>query len=179
MSHRIEYQWAAFHLPAAPLGLDMDRYLIAIEGGDNRTFSGPRGKRARRWDACMVGNCHQVLRQAVKFAGACEGGGLQPHGRRCTPENYIRRIRRLREEAATTTPQGYWRARLQADPAHPAVEALRRLGLEPRLEAGLGATRAIVEPSREHFAVYFELIDRHIDDLPAWCWFEVFGLPAS
>lgn len=179
MSHRIEYQWAAFHIPSAQFGLTADRYLIAIESGDSCTFSGPHRKRLRSWSTCMVGTCTQVLQQAVRFAAPCEGGGLQPRGHRCTPESYIRRIRILMYRAKNTPVPGSWHARLRTAPEHPAVEALCRLGIEPQLETFDGVAMATVEPPPEHLATYFGLIDRHIDDLPAWCWFEVKGLPAS
>jgi hypothetical protein len=127
----------------------------------------------------MYGDRLQVLQQAVKSASACEDGGLQPYGRRCIPENYIRRIRGLLDEAAATPARGGWRARLDAPLEHPAVAALRELGLEPHLETRCGATYAIVEPAHEHHAMYFQLVDRYVADLPAWHWFEIFGLPAS
>ena len=58
------------------------------------------GKRARSWEVCMLGSAEQVLKQAVYFAGACEGGSLKPGSRDCSPEAYIRRIRRLIEDDA-------------------------------------------------------------------------------
>lgn len=179
MSHRLEYQWAAFHIAGAPLGLSEDRFIVAIEGGDNNLYEGRTGRRARSWDACMVGTRVQVLRQAVYFAGACEGGSLKPHGRDCTPENYIRRIRRLLDGEGATPSRGTWQARLRVTMPHPVVEDLRCLGLDPSLERRYDTTRAVLDIPPERLAAYFGLIDRYIDELPAWCWMEVGGLPAS
>jgi hypothetical protein len=176
MSYRIEYQWAAFHVPGAPLGLSEDRYIVAIEGGDNNCYEIDTNRRTRAWDACMAGTHTQVLRQAVYYAGACEGGCLKPKGRACTPESYIRRIRRLLEGAVQTPAGGYWHARLRAQPDHPAVRALIGLGLQAGAEVRHGSTRALVDVPPEHHAAYFRLLDRHGDDWPAWHWFEVFGL---
>ena len=55
MSYRLEYQWGAFHVPADSLGLTQDRFIVAIEGGDNNVRDARTGKRARSWDACMIG----------------------------------------------------------------------------------------------------------------------------
>mgnify|MGYP006379730483 CR=1 FL=1 len=100
MSYRIEYQWASWKLSASPETGGVDRFVIAIEGGDNNLRDAVTGKRVRSWDVCMLGSAVQVLRQAVYLAGACEGGSLKPGSRDCSPEAYIRRIRRLIEEGA-------------------------------------------------------------------------------
>jgi hypothetical protein len=39
MSYRIEYQWGVFHVPAQQFGLVQDRYVVAIEGGDNNVYN--------------------------------------------------------------------------------------------------------------------------------------------
>lgn len=179
MSYRIEYQWAAFTIAGAPLGLSEDRFILAIEGGDNNVREARTGKRARSWEACMVGTQNQVLRQAVYFAGACEGGGLQPKGRCCKPESYIRRIRELLAASTAAPAVGGWIPRLQAAAEHAAVEELRGIGLEVRSERWFGEPRAIVDVPSEHLAAYLRTMDRHIDTLPAWCWIKVHGLPAS
>lgn len=179
MSYRIEYQWAVFTIAGAPLGLSEDRFIVAIEGGDNNVRDARTGKRARSWEACMVGTHNQVLRQAVNFSGSCEGGSLQPKGRCCKPESYIRRIRELLANATATSAIGYWAPRLHAAPEHAAVEELRRMGLEVTSERWFGEPRAIVDVPQEHLAAYLQTMDRHIDTLPAWCWIKVYGLPAS
>lgn len=179
MSYRIEYQWAAFRVAGAPLSLAEDRYIVAIEGGDNNVYDTATNKRSRSWDACMVGTRAQTMRQAVYFAGACEGGSLKPRGRDCTPESYIRRIRRLLDEAGESATRGYWRPRLRVATDHPAVAELRCLGLEPREEQRYGATYAVLDVPSEHLGAYFQVIDRHGDALHAWCWIDVLGLPAS
>ncbi len=179
MSYRIEYQWTAFAIAGAPLGLAEDRYVIAIEGGDNNVYDRYTSKRSRDWEACMVGTRNQVLRQAVKFSGACESGCLKPHGQDCTPERYIRRIRRLLDSAKEADARGHWRPRLRAAADHPAVAELRQLGLEPRQEQRYGVTSAVIEVPGEHLGAYFQVIDRHVHALQAWCWISVSGLPRS
>lgn len=47
MSYRLEYQWAAFLVPGAPIGLSEDRFVIAVEGGDNNVRNARTGRRAR------------------------------------------------------------------------------------------------------------------------------------
>jgi len=179
MSHRTEDQWAAFFVPCPQLGLAEARYILAAEGSNVPTRGDAPGLRASVWEARMVGNYASVMRQVVSAAGDCESGTLRPHGRRWQAETYIRRLGQLLFDAARSPAPGSWRARLRAAPDHPAVAALRALGLEPRLETRDGVTTAIVKPKPEHLGAYFELIDRHADDLPAWCWIEVHGLPCS
>lgn len=102
MSHWIEYQAASFMIPAGMRGLRATRYVIAMEGGSNnlteRSRSG-RERAVRDWYIAMIGSADQVLRQAVKVAGDCEGMSLHLCGRRTTPEAYIRRVRRLLDSA--------------------------------------------------------------------------------
>ena len=178
MSYRLEYQWGAFHVPADALGLTADRFIVAIEGGDNNVRHAKTGKRARSWDACMIGTAEQVLKQAVYYAGACEGGSLQPYGRCCTPEAYIRRIRRL-IDGPVYLQSGWWSAELRVIVTHAIVADVRQLGLEPRVEQWYGQERAVVPFPQERHPEFFRLVDKDSGDLPAWHFAEVSGLPAS
>lgn len=178
MSYRLEYQWGAFHVPADALGLAADRFIVAIEGGDNNVRETKTGKRARSWNACMIGTAEQVLKQAVYYAGACEGGSLQPYGRCCSPEAYIRRIRRLIDGPAYLQ-HGWWSAQLSVPTAHAIIADVRRLGLEPVVAQRYGQGRASVAFPKERHRDFFRLVDRYIGDLPAWCFAEVNGLPSS
>lgn len=97
MSYWIEYQMACFKLGAELLGTAEDRFVVACEGGSNNlTERGPHGRerRVREWYVAMLGTRHQVLRQAVKSAAACEGRSLRLGSRAVSPEDYIRTIRR-------------------------------------------------------------------------------------
>ena len=179
MSHRLEYQWAAFLVAGAPLGLAEDRFIVVIEGGDSNVYDTQTGRRSRSWDACMAGTRNEVLRQAVDMAGACEGGSLQPHGRHCTPESYIRRIRQLIDRAGDKLPYGRWQPRLRVAQDHPVVADIRSLGVEVQIESWYGSQRATANIPPEHLAAYFGLVGRYIDELPAWCWIDVYGLPPS
>ena len=62
MSYRLEYQWGAFHVPAASLGAADDHFVVAIEGGDNNVCDARTDKRSRTWSVCMIGSRVQVLR---------------------------------------------------------------------------------------------------------------------
>jgi len=179
MSYRIEYQWRAFLLPSSSLGLSEDRFVIAIEGGNNNVCNPRTGRRSRSWSACLAGTHDQVLREAVGIAGCCEGGSLQPHGRYCTPESYIRRIRQLIAQAKPELEGGYWRPRLRVSQDHSAATVARQLGLDVQCESRYGCTYSVASVSLGQLAAYFGLFDRYSDELPAWCWFEVGGLRAS
>jgi hypothetical protein len=105
MSHRIEYQWEVFRVTLPNREAD-ERFVVAIEGGDNNLINTQTGRCARRWEVGMIGTTTQVLKQAVEAAGACEGGMLKPGGRDGTPESYIRCIRQLLERTGTATRGG-------------------------------------------------------------------------
>lgn len=47
MSYRLEYQYAAFRVPAVQIGQQEDRFVVAIEGGDNNVRESRTGKRTR------------------------------------------------------------------------------------------------------------------------------------
>ena len=59
-----------------------------------------------------------------------DGGSLQPHGRHCTPESYIRRIRQLIDRAGDKLPYGRWQPRLRVAQDHPVVADIRSLGVD-------------------------------------------------
>ena len=126
----------------------------------------------------MIGTKEQVLKQAVYFAGACEGGGLQPYGRHCTPEAYIRRIRRLVEEPSYLQ-HGWWSAELRVDAMHAVVDDVRKLGIEPEIRQRHGQEQAVVSFPCDAYADFFRLIDKYGTELPTWCFAEVGGLPSS
>ena len=135
MSYRIEYQWACWKLTAGPDTGGVDRFVVAIEGGDNNLRDAVTGKRARSWEVCMLGSAEQVLKQAVYFAGACEGGSLKPGSRDCSPEAYIRRIRRLIEDDAPPA-RGCWYPSVRVAEAHPLAVHDPLKGLENLKESG-------------------------------------------
>ena len=119
-----------------------------------------------------------MLKQAVYYAGACEGGSLQPHGRRCTPEAYIRRIRRLIDGPAYLQ-NGWWPAQLSVNVIHAIVADVREIGLEPKVEQCYGQERAVVQFSQERHPEFFRIVDKYSGDLPAWRFAEVNSLPSS
>jgi hypothetical protein len=177
MSYRIEYQWASWKLTAGPDTGGVDRFVVAIEGGDNNLRDAVTGKRARSWEVCMLGSAEQVLKQAVYFAGACEGGSLKPGSRDCSPEAYIRRIRRLIEDGAPP-------ARGPLVPVHPSCRGapardLRgAVGSHDRARAAVWRMVARVSLSNERRNLIFDFADR-FPDLRGWQLAAVSGLPAS
>jgi len=176
MSYRIEYQWAIYRLPASATLLE-PRFVVAVEGGDNNVRVARTGKRARSWDVCMIGTAHQVLKQAVYFAGACEGGSLKPSGRNASPEAYVRRIRRL-VEADPSNPVGTWYPHIQIPEQHPGVAHARQLGLAAETEVSYGQKRVRVDLTQAQRDLVFDFVDR-FPDLMGWHLAKVCGLPSS
>jgi hypothetical protein len=187
MSYRIEYQWASFVLDAtvAP-GLPEPRYVIAIEAGSNNlteTDRLGRERRVRDWEIGMIGTKRQVLRQATRFASECEGGMLKPRGRSCSPESYIRRIRRLLARPSEPV-RSLDKLRLSVDlpDTHPLAKSEGEPGFVYYAETRFGRDRVKLIPLQPaSYARYFELIDPYLDDfsiLPFSAG-EVFSMPRS
>lgn len=176
MSYRLEYRYSVYRVPANRHGLSEDRYVIAIEGGDNNLYESATGRRVRSWSVCMIGTKSQVLMQAVDFAADCEGGALQPHGRCCSPESYIRRIRHL-VDGPDYLHWGDWYAKLWVD-VNPTIAADSRVKeLASHTEHKYGEDRRIVSFEPEQYPLYFALIDSYGIALPAWYFAEVHGMP--
>lgn len=152
MSYRLEYQYCAFRID--PATLDPPRFVVAVEGGDNNCYcrvwtgSGYRERRARSWSVCMIGTARQVLKQAVCFAGACEGGSLQPHGKACSPESYIGRIRRLVEKYSEPPAGAAWFPDVKVPEGHPCVPHAQALSLAMTTEISYGKPRVLIDVPR-------------------------------
>jgi len=186
MSYWIEYQAAAFMLPADELGADQARYVVATEGGSNNSSVRDRDGRERRtrdWSIAMIGTQVQVLRQTVRIAAECEGYGLRLKGRACTPEAYIGRIRRLLRHA---TPD--FRRHVVLSPTvpdgHELVPVATAAGYVVYPDSWLGETRVKLIPQRQdetHWSDYFSMLDPYLDagSLQPLRLGEVFGLPSS
>ena len=125
----------------------------------------------------MLGSAEQVLKQAVYFAGACEGGSLKPGSRDCSPEAYIRRIRRLIEDGAPPE-QGCWYPCIRVAEAHPLAVHATQLDLTIEREQRYGEWFARVALSNERRNLIFDFADR-FPDLRGWQLAAVSGLPAS
>jgi hypothetical protein len=100
MSSTLIYDAAAWVVPAAEAGTAEDQYVVAaLEGASNTCTQA--GARVRKWHLLFLGSYNDVLRDACKRAGSCEGGMLQDAGKRwLKPETYIARIRRLMHKAS-------------------------------------------------------------------------------
>jgi hypothetical protein len=125
----------------------------------------------------MIGTEIQVIKIAVEMAACCEGGILKPLGRDCTPESYIRRIRRLLE-APPGLERGWWSARLRVPPSHAAVSLAKSLGLQITERVWYGEPEAIVHFESSELPRFFEFVDCFPDVRP-WRFAEVGGLPRS
>jgi len=125
----------------------------------------------------MLGSAEQVLKQAVYFAGACEGGSLKPGSRDCSPEAYVRRIRRLIEDDAPPA-RGCWYPSVRVVEAHPLAVHATQLDLTIEREQRYGEWFARVALSTERRNLIFDFADR-FPDLRGWQLAAVSGLPAS
>lgn len=125
----------------------------------------------------MLGSAEQVLKQAVYFAGACEGGSLKPGSRDCSPEAYIRRIRRIIEDDAPPA-QGGWYPCIRIPEAHPLAIHATQMNLAIEREQRYGEWFARVALSNERHNLIFDFADR-FPDLRGWQLAAVSGLPAS
>ena len=178
MSYRIEYQWACWRLAPTPGRGAVPRFVVAIEGGDNNLRDAVTGKRSRSWDVCMLGSAAHVLKTAVYFAGACEGGSLKPGSRNCSPEAYIRRIRRLIEGDEAAPAQGHWYPRIRVPESHPLASYAQQLALGTSREQRYGDWFVRVELEAAQRDLVFDFADR-FPDLQAWQLAEVGGLPRT
>lgn len=103
MSYGIEYRYAALYICGERIPDGIDRYAICVEAGDSNVYDGSGGsaRRSRKWQCSLLGTREEILEDACSFAGACEGGGLKPFGRDCTPESYLTRIETLLSKAVS------------------------------------------------------------------------------
>ena len=125
----------------------------------------------------MLGSAEQVLKQAAHFAGACEGGSLKPGSRACSPEAYVRRIRRLIEDGAQPA-CGSWYPSIRVAEAHPLAVHAKQLDLTIEREQRYGEWFARVALSNERRNLIFDFADM-FPDLRGWQLAAVSGLPAS
>ena len=125
----------------------------------------------------MLGSAEQVLKQAVYFAAPARVAPLKPGSRDCSPEAYIRRIRRLietmrrRREAAGTRPSEL--------PRRTRSRSTRRSWISrSSAKQRYGEWFARVALSNERRNLIFDFADR-FPDLRGWQLAAVGGLPAS
>jgi hypothetical protein len=177
MSYRIEYHWTLFRVSPQQSGLPQERFIVAIEGGVSTLRDTRTDRQVRRWDVGMIGTSIQVLQQTVQVAGYCESGLLKLEDGPCTPETYIRGIRKMLE-SPPMAPPGRWKPRLRVPLRHPAVQRARSLGLTTRACTRDGKPEVRVQLRPQEVALLFDFVDRY-SDLSPWDFAEVFGLPGS
>jgi len=97
MSYDIEYKRKVYVIE------EKDGYtpnLLAVHLiGSNNVYDTCSNKRAREWQFYAYGWEYSIIQRVCKWAGYCEGGGLQPNGRSTTPENYLKSWRGTIKEA--------------------------------------------------------------------------------
>ncbi|KVV40913.1 hypothetical protein WT27_13385 [Burkholderia territorii] len=100
MSYRIEYQARAFRVPKHLVNERAfeDYFLFAVEGGDNNLID-VGGRPVRSWSALAFDVKYHVMEEVVRAAMYCEAGNTKWLGRDIRPENYIRIMRRVVDEA--------------------------------------------------------------------------------
>ena len=178
MSYRIEYQWASWKLTAGPDTGGVDRFVVAIEGGDNNLRDAVTGKRCQE-----LGGLHarqrgagaqagRLLRRRLRgwlpqagLAGLLTGGvhpaHSPPHRRRCA--SGARRC---------------WYPSVRVAEAHPLAIHATQLDLAIEREQRYGEWFARVALSNERRNLIFDFADR-FPDLRGWQLAAVSGLPAS
>jgi len=130
-----------------------DVYLVLELGGDNNVRD-QRGRRARSWGATCIGPEWGVIGECCRFAAGCSGGMTKLHGRRTTPESYIRAYRKALANAADGLKGAAERrlhvtGRIRFDRAdrnavYHLEEAVKG-GKTPRDETRYGEARAVVD----------------------------------
>jgi hypothetical protein len=91
MSYTIEYKGEVYK--DTQTGMSEPSYLLIITAGDNNVYEASNRRRARSTYIVAYGWTYNIIADICKYAGACEGGGLQPHNKYCTPEDYLKKYR--------------------------------------------------------------------------------------
>ncbi|MTJ93593.1 MAG: hypothetical protein F8N36_12115 [Desulfovibrio sp.] len=184
MSHRIVDDNVAVRFSKDELRAQFDYYafyhdyVILFElGGDNNLFGRHpqtgREVRCRSWSTLAVGADWEVMREAVRFAVCCEGGGMRFNGSSSTmPETYIRRCRDVVANAVPFEHAGLLglslTAKIQCGPAgermkHSQDDLAELIALQPPTAVN-GKLEWIFHPllSMRDAALFFAF--RHFDD---------------
>jgi hypothetical protein len=109
MSHEIEYDRACFMLPKGSTDFtDMygltkhprswNEYFLFIQQGCNNIHPRPR-----KWYLESYGFDWTIIQRVCERAGSTEGGMLKPGNRDTSPENYLRRYRKVIAQAEILT----------------------------------------------------------------------------
>lgn len=186
MSHWIEYQSACFLIPDGFRGVKGTRFLIASEGGSNNLTQrtpGGQERRVREWYVSMVGRRDDVLRQAVRIAGDCEGMSLRLKGRTITPEAYIRRTRRLLAKPRTDADE-HISLVASVTAGHPLVSRAAHFGMTTVPEKCFGEELVHVYPpiqAEPDWGAFFRAVDPFLFDgsIQPGRLGQVWGLPPS
>lgn len=106
MSSEIIYHQVAVRIPAEHAGSTEDLFVHMVQQGSSNSYeygrNGKDGRRSRSWSAISFGTAKEVLTQGIKWGGDAEGGMLKYAKGEITPEQHIRKVRSLIEEAKKT-----------------------------------------------------------------------------
>ena len=91
MSYTIEYKGEVYK--DTQTGMSEPSYLLIQTIGDNNVYELGNRRRARSTYITSYGWNYNIIAQICKYAGACEGGGLQPGNKYMKPEDYLKRYR--------------------------------------------------------------------------------------
>ncbi len=107
MSSDIIYHQLALRFGKDITGTPEDLYAIVTQIGSSNCYemgNGPGvcGRRSRHWQALALGTAGEVLQEAIRISGSCEGGSLKMRHARgdVTPEQYITSARNMLKRAA-------------------------------------------------------------------------------
>jgi hypothetical protein len=91
MSYTIEYKGEVYK--DSMTGMSEPSYLLIQTIGDNNVYEASNRRRARSTYITGYGWNYNIIADICKYAGSCEGGGLQPRNKYCTPEDYLKKYR--------------------------------------------------------------------------------------
>ena len=91
MSYTIEYKGEVYK--DTETGMSEPSYLLIQTIGDNNVYELNNRRRARSTYVTSYGWEYNIIADVCKYAGACEGGGLQPGNKYMKPEDYLKRYR--------------------------------------------------------------------------------------
>lgn len=105
MSHEIEYSKKAFKAHSETYNTDV--YFAFITTASNNV-----DPRILHPTLVGIGQSWEIIQKVCVLASECESGCLQPGGRRCSPETYIRRWRQVLKDAQPLETLKYLRLKL-------------------------------------------------------------------
>ena len=146
MSSYIVDKIVAVKLPKAASDDYDDSFILCMLGGSSNCFdgSGRNARRCRSWQAQAIGHAYEVIGEACKMAGECEGGMVKMAGSSHTsPESFIKRCRTALAEAVPFDAQ--WdmaevRVKLSLTLSRKLAEGDAKWAYDKAIDAGITCT---------------------------------------